>query len=327
LRNYSFVDPISGLDGWLAIRSQMRWVLERQSEALGQIVEDHAWWQRYWAARSTSGTDDSASLAWYHQYCVAPEEALRAWIKLVGKLRRSVPPRMTEHLEVVQWWEPVELLANTEKSATVAAALVSFAVELGQASLGDRDHNLSHAIACCEAALRVYTEQAFPQDWAMTQNNLGIAWRNVPTGDRGENLRRAITCYRAALRVFTEQDVPQDWAMTQNNLGSAWSDVPTGDRGENLRRAIDCYDAALRVFTEQDVPQDWAMTQNNLGIAWSDMPTGDRGENLRRAIACYEAALRVYTEQAFPREHKVAFAGLLDAQKALDPGRSMIETE
>jgi len=115
--------------------------------------------------------------------------------------------------------------------------------------------------------------------------------------------------------------------MTQNNLGSAWSDVPTGDRGENLRRAIDCYDAALRVSTEEDFPQDWAMTQNNLGIAWSDMPTGDRGENLRRAIACYEAALRVYTEQAFPREHKVAFAGLLDAQKALDPGRSMIETE
>ena len=67
---------------------------------------------------------------------------------------------------------------------------------------------MNAAIAHYEAALRVYTEADFPSDWAMTQNNLGIAYRDLPTGDRGENLRRAIACYEAALRVYTEAGLP-----------------------------------------------------------------------------------------------------------------------
>ena len=62
----------------------------------------------------------------------------------------------------------------------------------------------------------------------MTQNNLGIAYSDLPTGDRGENLRRAIACYEAALRVYTEADFPSDWAVTQNNLGIAYSEPPDG---------------------------------------------------------------------------------------------------
>ena len=34
---------------------------------------------------------------------------------------------------------------------------------------------LTRAIVCYEAALRVYTKADVPLDWAMTQNNLGIA--------------------------------------------------------------------------------------------------------------------------------------------------------
>ena len=33
----------------------------------------------------------------------------------------------------------------------------------------------------------------------MTQNNLGMAYSQLPTGDRGENLRRAVACYDLAL--------------------------------------------------------------------------------------------------------------------------------
>ena len=44
--------------------------------------------------------------------------------------------------------------------------------------------------------MRVYTEADFPTDWAMTQNNLGITYADLPTGD--QNLRRAVACYEAA---------------------------------------------------------------------------------------------------------------------------------
>jgi predicted ATPase len=137
---------------------------------------------------------------------------------------------------------------------------------------------------------------------AECENNLGIAYWDLPTGDRVENLKRAIACHEAALRVRTERDFPQDWATTQNNLGNVYSNLPTGNREKNLSRAIACYEAALRVRTERDLPQDWATTQNNLGTVYSEMSIGDRDENLKRSIECYEAALRVYTERNSPQD-------------------------
>jgi predicted ATPase/class 3 adenylate cyclase len=136
---------------------------------------------------------------------------------------------------------------------------------------------------------------------AGAENNLGIAYGELPTGDRGENLQRAIACFETALQVWTERDFPQDWATTQNNLGAAYAELPT-NRGDNLRRAIACYEASLRVRAERDLPREWAATQNNLGAAYANLPTGNRGDNLRRAIAYYEAALRVRTERDFPQD-------------------------
>ncbi|MDA2915165.1 tetratricopeptide repeat protein, partial [Acidobacteriia bacterium AH_259_A11_L15] len=82
---------------------------------------------------------------------------------------------------------------------------------------------------------------------AMTQNNLGIAYGDLPTGDRGENLGKAIAAYEAALTVRTREQFPVQWAGTQNNLGVAYKNLPTGDRGENLGKAIAAYEAALEV--------------------------------------------------------------------------------
>src|SRR5205807_2691586 len=86
---------------------------------------------------------------------------------------------------------------------------------------GDRGQNLQTAIACYQAALRVYTETDFPQDWATTQNNLGNAYSDLPTGDRGQNLQRAIACYQAALRICTLHCFPEDRRRALKNCGLA----------------------------------------------------------------------------------------------------------
>ena len=46
------------------------------------------------------------------------------------------------------------------------------------------------------------TREAFPQDWAKTQNNLGIAYHNRIQGSRAENIEAAIKAYQAALTVI-----------------------------------------------------------------------------------------------------------------------------
>ena len=98
-------------------------------------------------------------------------------------------------------------------------------VELCNAAMGNRAANLHRAIACYEAALRVNREDTLPQDWAMTQSNLGVAYGDLPDGDRAANLHRAIACYEAALRVNREDTLPQDWAMTQTNIGIALEEI------------------------------------------------------------------------------------------------------
>ncbi|MCE5217841.1 tetratricopeptide repeat protein [bacterium] len=266
----------------------------------------HAWFRQHWQARHEAGEAAAEVEAWYHHLHLAPEEAFGIWCAHVEAARdRRDGPRARD---LIDWWEGIDLTdADWQErlgDGTWAATVHNLAYRLHELRPFAWAHSetLQRVIACYEAALRVYTEEAFPTDWARTQHNLGLACWELPTGDRARNLQRAIACYEAALRVYTEEAFPTDWAMTQNSLAIAYWDLPTGDRPRNLQRAIDGFQAALRVRTEEAFPTDWARVQNNLGNAYSDLPTGDRAQNVLRAIACYEVALRVYTGEAFPTD-------------------------
>ncbi|PSB42333.1 hypothetical protein C7B67_25460 [filamentous cyanobacterium Phorm 6] len=167
---------------------------------------------------------------------------------------------------------------------------------------GSRADNLERAIAFYKAALTVYTLEDFPEDWAMTQNNLALAYSNRINGSRADNLKRAIAFYEAALTVYTLEDFPEQWAGTQNNLATAYSNRINGSRADNLERAIGLFKDALTVCTLEDFPEQWAGTQNNLAAAYSNRINGSRADNLERAIASYTAALTVYTLDAFPED-------------------------
>jgi len=188
---------------------------------------------------------------------------------------------------------------------------------------GERGQNLARAIACYEQALRFWTPESAPLDYAMTQNNLGTAYAGLPTGERGQNLARAIACYEQALRFWTPESAPLDYATTQNNLGNAYLYLPTGERGQNLARAIACYEQALRFRTAESAPLDYAMTQNNLGAAYQNLPTGERGRNLARAIACYEQALGI--EHLAPWSRTRYLRNLGDAYSDLEEYGAAIE--
>ncbi|MEH2300198.1 MAG: CHAT domain-containing tetratricopeptide repeat protein [Nostoc sp.] len=156
------------------------------------------------------------------------------------------------------------------------------------------------AIAGYEIALTVYTRSAFPEYWAMTQNNLGVAYSNRILGEQAENIELAIAVFFAALEVRTRSVFPVDWAMTQNNLGEGYRKRILGERAENIELAITAYFAALEVRTRSVFPENWAGIQNNLGLAYSDRILGERAKNIELAITAYSAALEVRTRSAFP---------------------------
>jgi len=229
-----------------------------------------------------------AHARWFIERLDKADDALRAkGAETQNAARQWIHAEYDNVQQAVEWAERQELDLFTH-------AVAAYCIYL------DQTYRFSEIVRLNEALLRRFSFEDAPETWAVAQNNLGNAYKGLPTGDRSEYLARAIACYEAALRVWTKNDFPMLWASAQNNLGEAHRSLPTGDRSENLARAIASYEAALCVWTEYESPLDWAMTQNNLGIAYRNLPTGDRSENLARAIACYEAALRVRTEHDFP---------------------------
>ena len=75
------------------------------------------------------------------------------------------------------------------------------------------------AVQAYEEALKVYTLDRFPMDYAMTQNNLGAAYSTLAAVEaKAANCKKAIEAYEEALKVFTEGDFPEIYPLIKGNL-------------------------------------------------------------------------------------------------------------
>ena len=189
--------------------------------------------------------------------------------------------------------------ADSETARTITASIVNFSRLIQEFPHGDISMNQEIAIAGNELVLTIDDD---PIDRALTQNNLGIAYRNRIKGDKAENLEIAISLYNEALRIRTFDAFPQNWAATQNNLANVYRERIMGDKADNLDKAIATYTEVLKVYTFDAFPKQWAATQNNLALAYSDRIIGEKAENLEKAIATYKEVLKVYTFDSFPEK-------------------------
>ena len=55
-----------------------------------------------------------------------------------------------------------------------------------------------------------YQQDLVPQQWAMTQYNLGNAYKNRIRGDKDENSQKANECYLAAMEVYKLYRNPEE---------------------------------------------------------------------------------------------------------------------
>lgn len=115
-----------------------------------------------------------------------------------------------------------QFLIQKNDKTLIAWVFVELGNVINQFPLGTRWLNLELGIAAYEQVLQVRTRDAFPEQWAIMQNNLANAYSKRIYGERADNLERAITAYEQALQVRTRNAFPEDWAMTQNDLASAY---------------------------------------------------------------------------------------------------------
>ena len=87
---------------------------------------------------------------------------------------------------------------------------------------GERDGAARGGGSAYRAALEERTHERVPLDWAMTQNNLGVALQTLGERESGTaRLEEAVEAYRAALEEWTRERVPLQWAASQGNQGVA----------------------------------------------------------------------------------------------------------
>jgi tetratricopeptide (TPR) repeat protein len=115
---------------------------------------------------------------------------------------------------------------------------------------------LEQAVAAYREALKEYTRERVPLDWAATQNNLGTALRTLGKREAGTaRLEEAVAAYREALKERTRERVPPDWARTQINLGLALSSLGERVSGTaRLEEAVLAFREALKELTKKAAP-------------------------------------------------------------------------
>jgi tetratricopeptide (TPR) repeat protein len=102
---------------------------------------------------------------------------------------------------------------------------------------------LEEAAFAFREALKEFTREHAPLQWAGTQINLGSALGSLGERVSGtEKLDEAILAFREALKEWTRERAPLDWAGTQINLGIALRKLGERERGtERLEAAVEAY--------------------------------------------------------------------------------------
>ena len=159
------------------------------------------------------------------------------------------------------------------------------------------------SIAIYRDALNLIHRAAESQEWATTQNNLGVVLEILGARESdAARLEEAVTAYRGALQEYVRERTPLKWANTQNNLANALATL--GERDSvpvRLEQAVAAYRAALQEFTREREPLDWAMTQSNLGNALRILGGRESGTaRLEEAVVACRAALQEFTRERVP---------------------------
>jgi tetratricopeptide (TPR) repeat protein len=121
-------------------------------------------------------------------------------------------------------------------------------------TLGERESGtgkLEEAVAAYREALKEWTRERVPLQWAAMQMNLGAALSSLGERERGtRHLEEAVAAFRAALEEETRDRVPRDWAMSFGGQGVAMMRLAKRKKNSAMAKA-----ALLQIQTAYETMQ------------------------------------------------------------------------
>ncbi|WP_159784192.1 tetratricopeptide repeat protein [Sodalinema gerasimenkoae] len=169
---------------------QVMGLVAQQMEEAG---EGNAGWLRQFAGQLVQALSSASA-----------GEVSQDTLRFVGQVMRQILQVQGDPMQVYEFWRanlarfnedflavlPVvfQRLKTHNSPEIIAAVFNSFGNLIQQFPLGVRKLNLELAITAYERALEVRTRDAFPEQWATTQNNLANAYSDRIRGERADNL-------------------------------------------------------------------------------------------------------------------------------------------
>jgi tetratricopeptide (TPR) repeat protein len=236
--------------------------------------------------------------------CPEDERLLRARILArKGTALQAIPEPGTSSLEQARtaFEQAMPTLIDFGRPEERAEAEMNLGVVVQNLCSAGRAR-ITDAISAYQRALRTFNREAFPQEYAILQNNLATAFLSMPFTDERGKMREALAvqAFEEGLKVVNLIDHPSEYAMLQNNLGNALQYASSSHVVENNLRALDAYDEALKVRSKEASPLEYANTiSNRANCLWNlpdDADHPDRGNraNLTLARAAYSEAREIF---------------------------------
>ena len=148
---------------------------------------------------------------------------------------------------------------------------------------GVRAENIELAIALYTAALEVRTRKDYPEQWAMTQNNLGIVYSDRIAGVRAANIKEAIDCYRLALEICTPAAYPLYCLQFGRNLGNTAFTAGFWDIAlEGFEKAIQAVEKSRSWATSDEKRQQ--ILAESIGVYEKAIQAAVNNNQLEKAI-------------------------------------------
>ncbi|NEP90279.1 MULTISPECIES: hypothetical protein [Okeania] len=188
---------------------------------------------------------------------------------------------------------PEEVAEAEMNLGLVLQALVSFNLA-----------TMKQVIEAYQRGLLIFTADKHPQEYAILQNNIAIAYLSMTLSPEREGMRQAmaVQSFEEALKVVNLIEHPNEYAMLQNNLANALQYLPSLHPIDNNLRALTAYNEALKVRTAKDTPLEYAATISNKANLLYNLPdnpkhpeTGNQ-QNLLQAKMLYEEAQAIFCQ-------------------------------
>lgn len=266
------------------------------------------------------------------EICPPAAPALRARIRArQGTAYQSLPAGGKDALFTArdcfeESLKSLKILGTPEEVAEVEMNLGLVTQSLAQTGLA----RIQDAIQSYHRALRTFTKEAYPGEFAILHNNLAIAYLSIPmTDERGKMSEAlAVQSFEEVLKVVNIVDQPVEYAMIQNNLGNALQYAASGHVLENNLRALDAYDEALKVRNRRDTPLEYANTISNKANVLRNLPDNpahpelSNQDNLLQARTLYAEAHEIFTSFGQSAGAEIVSEAIAEIERELMPANT-----